>query len=51
MIKDTESAIKCKLINLLSVLRGFKFQFQSLKRQKLKIKQSMTLVIKTQKQK
>ena len=51
---DTESTIKKKLIELLSELIRFKFEATSVlvfKKQKVKIKQSMTIFIPAQKQK
>ena len=49
-LKDTESAIKSKLIELLTQLKGFKF-VTALVLVFKKIKQSMTIFIQAQKQK
>ena len=48
-LKDTESAIKSKLIELLTQLKGFKFMITLVLVFK-NIKQSMTIFIQTQKQ-
>ena len=54
-LKDTESAIKNKLKNILTELKGFKFvttlALKFKKKQKMMIKQNMTLFTHTQKQK
>ena len=53
-LKNTESAIKKKLKNLVNELKGFKFVITlvlQLKNQLTKMKQSMAVFIRTQKQK